>query len=289
MTDFLANLVDRSLERSPVLERRRPTLFEPGRASTRLDGPVSNADSLMEEVSESTSRQASTEVQSQSPSPFSEPSDPKHSEAPMGRRETTLIEIHAAEVPLREKEVSRAPLTPRLDQRESFERPSPSLSSRTRTNADEQITERQRLIETIVERRVERQESPESSIRSSRNEAEPGLIPPTSLTQIPEVKAADTAGRTDTVARQPEPRIEFKPSRKSAPTREIGPVIRAAPRPQPSMPKSEAHAPTINVTIGRIEVRATPAPATSKTTGTRPAATKLSLDDYLLSRNEGRK
>jgi hypothetical protein len=45
-------------------------------------------------------------------------------------------------------------------------------------------------------------------------------------------------------------------------------------------------APTIQVTIGRIEVRATPAPAASPASKAKPAPV-LSLDDYLRQRNGG--
>jgi len=47
-------------------------------------------------------------------------------------------------------------------------------------------------------------------------------------------------------------------------------------------------APTIQVTIGRIEVRATsPSPATLKKAPSKPVA--MSLEDYLKQRNEGRR
>jgi hypothetical protein len=45
-------------------------------------------------------------------------------------------------------------------------------------------------------------------------------------------------------------------------------------------------APTIHVTIGRIEVRATPAPASAPPSRPKPAPT-MSLDDYLRQRNGG--
>jgi hypothetical protein len=45
-------------------------------------------------------------------------------------------------------------------------------------------------------------------------------------------------------------------------------------------------APTIHVTIGRIEVRATPAPSSALPSRPKPAPT-MSLDDYLRQRNGG--
>jgi hypothetical protein len=51
-------------------------------------------------------------------------------------------------------------------------------------------------------------------------------------------------------------------------------------------PGLRAAAPTINVTIGRIEVRAAPAPSTA-VRAARPDPAKPSLADYLRSRNGG--
>ena len=53
----------------------------------------------------------------------------------------------------------------------------------------------------------------------------------------------------------------------------------------PQQPKSSPVEPSINVTIGRIEVRATLPPASAKTQ--RPAAPILSLDEYLHQRAGG--
>ena len=48
-------------------------------------------------------------------------------------------------------------------------------------------------------------------------------------------------------------------------------------------------APTIQVTIGRIDVRAVPAPAQRPTVAERKIASRLSLEQYLRERNEGRR
>lgn len=68
----------------------------------------------------------------------------------------------------------------------------------------------------------------------------------------------------------------------SPPSRQAS--VAAAPQP----PVLRAAAPTINVTIGRIEVRAAPAPSTATRAARRDPA-KPSLDDYLRSRNGGNK
>jgi hypothetical protein len=53
-------------------------------------------------------------------------------------------------------------------------------------------------------------------------------------------------------------------------------------------PKEDRATPTIRVTIGRIEVRAVFAPTPTAQRATPPSP-KLSLDDYLRSRNEGKR
>lgn len=66
----------------------------------------------------------------------------------------------------------------------------------------------------------------------------------------------------------------------------ITPVIRPVLPDILPAPKTSAPAPTIHVTIGRVEVRATPA---SAPTPSRPAKTPsvMTLDEYLLRKNTG--
>ena len=74
--------------------------------------------------------------------------------------------------------------------------------------------------------------------------------------------------------------------------RPVSPVPpRLNPVSQPAFGESSnlraAEVPTIQVTIGRIEIRATPPAA--PVPKPRPASPTLSLDDYLRQRNEGRR
>lgn len=101
---------------------------------------------------------------------------------------------------------------------------------------------------------------------------------------------------TETVHRQPaitpssppvapnDGRQVSEPVRESSPKTILQPAItvsRLAPPVEPPQPAS----PTIHVTIGRIEVRATPPPPASKQ---RPAPAVMSLDDYLKQRERER-
>lgn len=68
----------------------------------------------------------------------------------------------------------------------------------------------------------------------------------------------------------------------------VQPVVRSAPPPAAVAEAAEAPAPApvIEVSIGRIEVRATQAPASAAPV--RHASSALSLDDYLRRRGGGR-
>ena len=66
----------------------------------------------------------------------------------------------------------------------------------------------------------------------------------------------------------------------------VQPVVRSAPLPPAVAEAAEAPAPVIEVSIGRIEVRATQAPASPAPV--RRAQSALSLDDYLRRRGGGR-
>ena len=67
---------------------------------------------------------------------------------------------------------------------------------------------------------------------------------------------------------------------------QVRPVTAPTPAPRPREPQREAE-PTIQVTIGRVEVRAVPAETPVRPA--RPAPLSLSLEDYLRQRNGGRR
>ena len=65
----------------------------------------------------------------------------------------------------------------------------------------------------------------------------------------------------------------------------VVPTIRSLPPIAPLPPAAATAAPTINVTIGRVEIRAVPPPAQQRA---KPKpATVLSLEDYLRQRAKG--
>jgi hypothetical protein len=74
-------------------------------------------------------------------------------------------------------------------------------------------------------------------------------------------------------------------------TGDLGQLGAVSPGPLAPVQPNELHVepPIVRVTIGRIEVRATPAPRASVRKSTATAAPKLSLDAYLKERKEGRR
>jgi hypothetical protein len=81
------------------------------------------------------------------------------------------------------------------------------------------------------------------------------------------------------------PSKDRQPSKRDPASTVLQPKITVV-EPEPSPARREAPAPTIQVTIGRIEVRATP--AAKAPVRERPAApSSLSLEEYLRQRSKG--
>jgi hypothetical protein len=90
----------------------------------------------------------------------------------------------------------------------------------------------------------------------------------------------------DGPARKTQPVARPAPSRSERPSPRAQRRLAAAPPPRPNVGHTS---PTVQVTIGRLEVRATrPAAAPERRAGA-PAGPKLGLDEYLRSRGEGQR
>ena len=308
MTDLLASLVDRALDRAPVLQRRQPTIFEPAaEAAVSERSQFGNVSSLAEDetsVEPKLPPRAQKSASTTNPSQFSSQSPPP--EEP--RRES------AESVSMRRRDNPKVDPLPEDDrERKRLESARPALISESTANAIGHEARRpsdrlvphaiarredievapQRLIETIVERRIEREIISEHSKDSPAMKDEPADA--RLLNGHPE-SSGDIGGKQ---ARQPL-RVETKPRgnskeekttkplipTKPAPRTESAPTVRTVSRVASTRSLKEPTAPTIHVTIGRIEVRATPL-TTGRAPTTRPAGPRLSLEDYLRTRGEG--
>jgi hypothetical protein len=290
MKDLFASLVDRALARTPVLERRQPTLFEPA-----VDAAFNEPAGLQEKESvveaEPASERPKQVIRNTVRSPELHHEEPK----------SDLVETRPArrqripETPPPEQDVNTTHLartsptsvTPTIpithEERTHDLKPSPIATPDPLTLTPE------RTIETIVEKRIEREvikESTETPIikeiqtfNGTDTQLQPSHRDDGTETKPPlkaEVKQSPAPKEATTI----KPLVPKNPER--FPT--TLPRMRAASRAESKRPAAPP-TPVIHVTIGRVEVRAT-APTTSKAPTARPAGPKLSLDDYLRSRAE---
>jgi hypothetical protein len=159
-----------------------------------------------------------------------------------------------------------------------------------------------RSTETRAHRNEQEVENPRSATRSLRSQA-PSDEPPIASSSLLAPRARSLAAPSVESGQGTESRV-YRPVAQERRTKGVAakptqavvqPVLLPLPRPAPvsSRPRPltirepAPVAPTIQVTIGRIEVRAT-AP-TAPTRAVRSAAPKLSLEDYLRSRGGGSK
>ena len=299
MTDFLANLVDRVFDRAPVLQRRRPSLFEPAGASA--PGPPS--DTAFPRIEDEYREAPSHVLQPREPSiPAAHFIQPREKEPP--RRDQSRVED-----PTRVSRHVDEPSEPAgrfQPSRPTRSEPDPHSHRRTASARPEESgprpgdINRPATVHTILERRVELTAPvslKEETGTRERIVAAPGLLPSPISRSAPLVEPvrhqsrlpAEISPRSNQKPRESESHGILSEADKTA----LRPALLALaretalrhgnsrngePRPAP---------PPIHVTIGRLEIRATP-PATP-TRSTRAAGPRLSLDEYLRSRGGGTK
>lgn len=298
MTDFFTSLVDRALDRTPVLERRQPTLFEPSVGTAAGLGEQSNAGiaSPLQEneiVVDSSPVSNAPKAEVKNPSrPLQltsrEEPDVQPVEAPSTRRRR----FHDRSQPQSDPEEAQPATTSFATLRETHveepkHEPTPTIVAKPREITVAPLT----TIETIVERRVEREVVTERS------------------TETPEIKEVHTLAQSDlhakpssydtaaeqkqlakteaTPPQRPKEQTAIKPvaEKKAITRKDSTPILRALSRAESRQPTKQAPMPAIHVTIGRVEVRATQ-PAASKPRVAQPVGPKLSLEDYLRSRGK---
>ena len=299
MSDLFASLVDRALDRAPVVQRRQPTLFERGPDSS-FDEEGREHSSRLEEEEIDPKRKPAVDEQKNF---VNEPSRLPRTSLLHVEPESQPVEARPARKIQRAENIAspsdrdtRAIEPVGIASRKDTARPvSPEEShheSRTPLVAEPQeITMTPvRSIETIVERRIEREiiKEPSTShptIKEVQTFTQPSpqqkpaqetesVRPPQPLKA--EVKKLTPPKEHASVRRIVEPKASLRPE---APRN-----IRAASRAEPKQAPKEAQQPVIHVTIGRVEVRAT-SPA-AKSRAAQPVGPRLSLDDYLRSRGE---
>jgi hypothetical protein len=300
VSDLLGSLVDRVLERGPVLHRRQPALFEPVQQSAIVRAPD---ESLREEHAFAENETAPKHVEpkpvQQSNLPTATPSlrwdevapqqemrrarsEHSASDAPPPRFESAARqEIRTMAAPLVQPEIRVAPRD--VD-------PSRGANERDDGKHTKVSPVEARRIDTIVEKRIERQVTTEHVTVERRFEQTIVPLLNESASQQNGSERREVSSKeppnAKSISRTPPqtPALKPMPRRAVVPQRLPTPAARPlAPEPPRTVSPSP---PAIHVTIGRVEVR-----ATHQSSGRPPAprftGPQLSLEAYLRSRGEG--
>jgi hypothetical protein len=302
MKDFLSSLLDRALNRAPVLERRRRSLFEEtpdapglGAIPLRESGPPGEEDiaaeleapKIQDVPASGPTRSAFDRVPSALPAmrpsdgPGLESTGPDHIPS-----QVTPSEIEGPRTPRQEAVLPRPKQEPQAVS-------GANAPLRVAVPASSLVDPPPPVTNTIVERAMER---PRPTIRPTQSEDLVATVPSSSPSSRPIVVPAtriDEPRETRTHERATQESDATEPLSRSAkpttppvllpPSRSTFPPARLQPGAARGLPLPE---PTIHVTIGRIEIRATPSSARPLQTA-RPAGPKLSLEEYLQSRGGG--
>lgn len=272
MSNYLEHLVSRNLGHTDQVRPRLPSLFESSPDISGLRGELA------------------VEVDSEI-FPVSEPPDWNAPRVPLAQVQpstgTEVLKSRSGQLPLsppsspdREPAAPVLPTAARTIFPESLSqlvRPLPM----TPLNAAPAI--QPQVIEHWVESTISSQPAASPAIRSIEVASEQGgqKRPPT-VTEIAPTIAASAPVAPAQAA------LPIRPAALKASTvSPLFPLIRSSERQAINEPKLVPSAPTIHVTIGRIEVRATPLPV-SVQPKSRPATPMLSLDDYLRQRGGGK-
>ena len=280
MSDYLANLVMRTLSPSACLRPQLFSVFDPAPARISA-GPVLDAGMLTE---------SSSIEENTTPSLASPPGSPIV-RAPVRQQAETL---HRGSDPLES--------SPALDHSNSNfpSRPwtKPRSTPITTTREADRGIERTEVVSVPPSLH---DQLPETSLAALEpaGPAPAAVLPKLRVASLPPAAKQQrslTPRHSGTAPQPPRDTASIVLPAISTPTRggetplpvpAIRPVVRAASiiSPQPLPAKGDV-VPTIQVTIGRVEVRATPAPASQSRpkTAAKPA---MSLEDYLRQRRSG--
>lgn len=267
MTDFLSHLVDRVLDVAPVLERRRGSRFEPVRELTRPAEAIAEVNDVVD-----ASRPAPP-VLTRVEAPAS-----RAAESPMPGVESIRPVQQVMERVVQHSLEARQPETSYVQPRYEDDRPKTMqetiVERRIETHTDHRIT-----VSPTIQRHVEHRElireivQPAPRVDPVQQEAK--STPPQREVHV--VRRVETAVPSPTAAKTQQaisPRLA--PQMQSPRVQKLADV---------STPIIESTPPAIHVTIGRIEIKATNAPA--QPSRQRALTPKLSLDEYLKARSGG--
>jgi len=289
MNDLFASLVDRSLGRAPVLERRQPTLFEPAIDAAFSEPSLQEKENFVE--GEPPAVPSQQLFKNTAPSPQPSPALEKPEAPALETRPARRRRVRDIPTPEEDVETTRPALAPAKETKPtSPDQPVHNIQPPVVGAPKSPMPAPERTIETIVEKTFEREVIKELATQAPTIKEIQTFTQPNPQPQPPH--------RDQGLSTQPPSKVEVKhlpPPKETtvikpqlpknpAPHRDIPPTMRAAVRAEAKR-RPEPPAPIINVTIGRVEVRAT-TPPNGKTHAARPAGPRLTLEDYLRSRGK---
>lgn len=288
MSDLIASLVDRALGRGPVLQRRQPTAFEPAEnvLTTEIqlssEAPVA-AKNPVDTVDERAYQPGPPSAMSDN-SPFTQTFERSN---PIAELVDPLIAQSPREIQSPIAQIPRGPVG--AFAQTVVETTHPSINEPQPTAAPRVIKEVDlpgQSLETIVEGRInasDRLHTPsEDQSRVAADQSITALKPEreTNARPLAQPLAIETKLKQSRDEQSLKTHIRSKPSRNER-ARDFRSTAGNEANPTLGHPAT----PTIQVTIGRVEVRAT-TPA-RRVDSPRPAGPKLSLEDYLRGRSKG--
>ena len=294
MSDYLGNLVTRTLSQAAIVRPQLPSLFEPAAASGQIRSELKFEPETFAESPPNPQRAAGA-ASNQAPQ-----------QSRLGELESTPI-THRSETPALSSPLLVSPRQPAIGEpppasilaphqfvgsepeptiqasrpqkiRHATEEPEPSPKDVGQRPAGKRPESRS--IPVRVETRVE-PVTPELRKNDSRAGQRESRSPRVQASEapIPQLSTPDSQPRS------PSPVRPALPLQKIRAVEAVVPASRSLPQ-FPST-TSPAPAPTINVTIGRVEIRATSPPPPPPPRARPKAANVLSLEDYLRQRAKG--
>jgi len=305
VADFFSSLLDRAFERAPVLQWRRPSRFEPvmGTRSMPDDGLHENTGPTQEDRTPVRTAQNRQDADAAVISSRHAPAPPEH-----GRQTAANLRDRNADSA---SALHAAPPEPKLDtqrdgrpvpQRRQVAEPAPlepigPLHKPLAPPASITHTEK-----VVIERKIEKESvrvqvaglADASGARRAatpnraRLDAASAQIRPLTVP----VKPPAPPAKANTGKREAKQDAAASPQKSASAVPAVPMLAPQARRPalspmQAQRTRAPQSPPPIQVTIGRIEIRANTLAAPPR--DTRPAAPRLSLEDYLRSRSGGGK
>jgi len=286
---YLAQLVERVLPSVPPLQRRQPALFEP--AQPRAGAGLHEA--AAEVAAEAPAQRPRADAPGAPPMPMIRDRPLPSPEPPPYRRDALAAAPppraempNAPEVVVRHETTTWVREAPRVDA--SFRSAPPAVTPGTRAATSAPAVTPTALQERAPERRAPAPLAAAPAV-GARTPVPHAAVPPAEPTRraVPVRDEAPLSRRTrEPASPPPPPQARPRASSPPAPSRAASRAAVQAALRQSGPPPPRDLAP-VEVTIGRVEVRAVAAPP-SAARGARPAP-RLSLEQYLDDRNGDRR